>query len=1064
MSRRWWRRALSGTAAAVAVAVTVLVWLRYDFEKVSWTWGVLGGVFGTFVVVRQVVRDRDANRGAPALQRRAVAEELAELVRRNPVDETLLKSLDEPYPLPVAWVNAPEIHQPSWRTICRSSEGGPLDLSGRDGGIHDSFRRIPSGRMMVLGPAGSGKSVLAMRLARRLVAERSADGPIPVLLYVASWDAASTHFDRWVVSQIANRYPRLAAAHPRWAEALRDLLDANVILPILDGLDETTEERAALCLRRLNELPTRRLVLTCRTGFYNRYLQQGEKLRGAAVVAIEPLDPAKVADYLLDAAPLAQVARWRPVIEEILRGGESELTAALSTPLMVAMARTAFDERASAVQVDPSRVDPAEADPPDNDPGILVGLARDGGRQAVEDSLLSEAVEGAIRPYRESWLSSWSPAATRRYLSFLAGHLEGQQGREFVWWRLPTEVPGTLWVLFDALRAALAAWITLVLAGDVLRPLAAAADNRVLRDVLGAATGHSGSLAVLVGVAGAVWSLNGGRDARQGVPPTRIAFRGGVRALGRGLLYGLLFFAFWVGLLRGLPLVYAPVGGIVTFLAPYAVPVDSWPDDLRVAVTVGLASWCYVAVRRALRIDFAAPADRFAVTDPLRVFRDDRSATVLALLPTVTNAMVVVVLLLGALSRSGLAPAVPLDAQVVAGVGVGVGQWILARSGGAWVRFVLARLVLGVTGQLPHRLLEFLSAVASAGLLRDLGGTYRFRHDRLQNLLAALGGRPRAAHHQEEFATELAGAGYWDEALAILGTLLAERAGRPGSDPLLAAVLRKVVFVGCAGGRWWRTGQRLLAVLALYPPPEVPRAPAVTARRREISELVRQGATPERLLTACEALIEAEVAAGRPEPASREFRATLHYLRGDLATAGARLDELLDREYTGELAHAAPVGAALRTRIALEHGDVERAIAGCRQELLLTGISPHPGDVARLAESWWWSVAVLARAADELAEQYRRLREGAWRSGHGTRWRAVRLTGREWAELGLLACRGRLTDPMLGGLATAVARGLVDVLGTPELFRLTVDRSAPMWSDPALPPPDREEDEAPVRG
>ncbi|MFC6022622.1 NACHT domain-containing protein [Plantactinospora solaniradicis] len=1060
MPRRMWRRVLSILVVSAATAASALVWWRYDFEKVNWTWGVVAGVVGTFVVVRQILGDRDAVRGAPAVRRRAVAEQLAEHVRRSPVDEALLKTLEEPYPLPVSWSNAVADYQPSWRTICRSSEGEPLDLSGRDGAIYDSYLRVPSGRMLVLGSAGSGKSIMVMRLARRLIAERTSDGPIPLLLYVASWDAANLRFDHWIVSQIANRYPQLSMLHPRWAEAVRDLLNANLILPVLDGLDEMTEERAALCLRRLNELPAQRLVLTCRSGFYNRYLQQGEKLRGAAVILIEPLDPTKVANYLQDAAPLSQVARWRPVVEEMTRDGRSDLAEALSTPLMVAMARIAFDERETPAQVDPTQVDPSQVDPDDDDPGILVTLARDGGRQAVEEALLNDAVEIAIQPYRESWLSKrWPPAATREYLSFLAGHLEAQNQREFVWWRLPSEVPRLLWMLFDGVRVAVVTWITLALADDALRAMAAASDDSRLREALGALSDGSTSIVVMAGVMGATLSLLEELTGHQGVPPARIAFRGGFRTLGGGLLDGSFAGALVAGTLWAALQLYERARGIVSLLEPYALPVGSWSSDSRVVVTVGLFVCGYVVVRNALRVDFAAPADSFTVTEPIRVLRADRSAALLAVLPEVVRAVVLVVILFTVLSRSELLPAVPLETQAVAGLGVGIGWWVLTLSGSAWIRFVVTRLVLAATGRLPYRLLEFLAAVESVGLVREFGGTYRFRHDRLQNLLAVLGGRPRAARYREEFATNLAMVGYWEEALAEFGSLLAERAGRAGSDELLAEALRKSVFVGCAAGRWWRTEQRLLAVQALYPAPEVPNAPAVTAKRRKISELVRQGAAPDRLLAACDELIEAEDAAGRPELASREFRATLHYVLGDLAGARAQLDEMPAREYGEDLPHAIPVAAALLTRIALDDGAVDVAVATGQNELLLAEISPRPVDIARLAESWWWSVQVLAGTGDELAEQYRRLGEAARQAGRGTRWRKVRLTSREWVEIGLLVCRSRIRDPMLGGLAAAVARELVGIVNTPDRFLLAVDRSAAMWSDGALPPPRRDEDE-----
>jgi hypothetical protein len=241
--------------------------------------------------------------------------------------------------------------------------------------------------------------------------------------------------------------------------------------------------------------------------------------------------------------------------------------------------------------------------------------------------------------------------------------------------------------------------------------------------------------------------------------------------------------------------------------------------------------------------------------------------------------------------------------------------------------------------------------------------------------------------------------------------------------------------------------------LASYSIPEIPAASAVTAKRDEISRLVRQEATPERLLSACDELIELEIRAEGTEPASLEFRAALLYAQGDLAAAQAQIDELLGRKFGDDLEHAAPVGAALLTRIALDQGDVSRAMDIGRHELLRRGISPRTVDIARLAESWWWSVQTLSRTENELIEQYRRLHDAARRTRHGTRWRDIRLTAREWAEIGLLACYSWIRDPMLSGPAMAAARHLVKIVNTQETFLLTVNRSAPMWSDAPLPPP-----------
>lgn len=53
------------------------------------------------------------------------------------------------------------------------------------------YRRIPSGRLVVLGRAGSGKSILAIRFVLDLLKDRTASAePVPVIFSLASWDPA----------------------------------------------------------------------------------------------------------------------------------------------------------------------------------------------------------------------------------------------------------------------------------------------------------------------------------------------------------------------------------------------------------------------------------------------------------------------------------------------------------------------------------------------------------------------------------------------------------------------------------------------------------------------------------------------------------------------------------------------------------------------------------------------------------------------------------------------------------------------------------------------------------
>ena len=183
---------------------------------------------------------------------------------------------------------------------------------------------MPTGRLVVLGEPGSGKTMLMVRLVLDLLAARAAGGPVPVLAPVASWDPSGQDLRDWLGARLITDYPALAGPPPAGAAGptrAAALLAAGLILPVLDGLDEIPEPVRGAAISRINDAlqPGGQVVVTCRTRQYRDAVRPPDgpevTLTGAAAIQLRPLDADAVRRYLRDDAPgPAARARWGPVL------------------------------------------------------------------------------------------------------------------------------------------------------------------------------------------------------------------------------------------------------------------------------------------------------------------------------------------------------------------------------------------------------------------------------------------------------------------------------------------------------------------------------------------------------------------------------------------------------------------------------------------------------------------------------------------------------------------------------------------------------------------------------
>ncbi|GHC69341.1 NACHT domain-containing protein [Streptomyces cinnamoneus] len=341
------------------------------------------------------------------------ARRLREEVRKRVGGEVARRRLEHPEPIKVRW-------SPSGRPVQSPAVvlgTGNLTRQGDVTQVPEFFRSLPRRQLVVLGAPGAGKSVLALLLARELLTSWQDGEPVPVLLSLSSWRPAVT-LRRWMARRLRALSPEL---DKRTAQRL---VDEGKVMPVLDGLDELP---VALHARAVQEIETAvaegvPLLVTCRAAEYESTVEEsGDFLTRAAVVELESVEPEAAITYL-EHSKVAEDRRWDGVFKALRRAPKSPVAAALSSPLMLDLARTAY--RAGST-----------------DPGELLTGKRFGKRREIESHLLERYLPTV---YAESSDTRYGPEQARRYLTVIARRMRRDGTFDFAWWQIDSLITGPL--------------------------------------------------------------------------------------------------------------------------------------------------------------------------------------------------------------------------------------------------------------------------------------------------------------------------------------------------------------------------------------------------------------------------------------------------------------------------------------------------------------------------------------------------------------------------------------------------------------------------------------------
>jgi transcriptional regulator with XRE-family HTH domain len=655
------------------------------------------------------------------------AAELADVVRARCQQEEIRRRIHDPGPLPLLWRSAgAELTDPD----------APTDLAGALDGIVACYRRVPSGRLVVLGQAGAGKSMLAVRLVLDLLNPSTAAGAVPVVLGIGSWHPLKTSLHEWLVAELTRHYPGLARPSRSGSTLAARLIESGRILPVLDGFDEIADglHRAALGALNQTVLP---LVLTSRPDQYRDAVTASRVLRGAGAVELADLTVADLADYLprtarRTAGDVATV--WDPVLRELAERPDHPPAVALATPLMVGLARANYSDTTG------------------RDPAELLDSERFPTAESIADHLLAGFVPAAYpsRPpdHAVGLEQRWSVEQATRWLRFLATHLNRRHTTDLAWWEFGT---------------ALSRWSRTLVLGMVVGVTSAVVDWLVegVAAAFGVQVGSSSWFlsGLLIGLLGAVvmvisYAVTVGRE----VPAPlylRISVWGGRRRLsaearGRLRLGTLCGFVFGVCLGTAHRLLDVVTSRSASALGTWVF--DAVAFGVVYAVGVGLVFWVLGMIE--------APVDLASAGRPVDLIRANRAllaGPALVLAPLFACFVVVVAEVVDALDVGGpfgvdlaWAPSLVVAAGLVSAIAGAAGYVLGMTPWGHWL--VFARIWLPLTGRLPWEVVAFLDDACRRGVLRQSGPYYQFRHVRLQAHLAEhdhghadLGGQPATA-------------------------------------------------------------------------------------------------------------------------------------------------------------------------------------------------------------------------------------------------------------------------------------------------------------------------------
>ena len=563
-----------------------------------------------------------------------------------------------------------------------------------------AFWESPSKRLVILGSAGAGKTLMLLDLISQSEKLLGADRPLLIRVNIAQWRKNQSFLDFYTHQVSAER------GIP--ADVVSDLLADRRIIPLLDGLDELDAEgqekpeRGLEAIRRLNaatseEYPVNApIILTCRTSHFQRLeqFQLHDKepvigLAGAWLLRLEPLNADQITKFLDKNLRAEAKARWGRVLRALNTLQKPPVVAVLGLPWRLVLAFSAYQNGGVPDQLLAGDGNVAEAD-------LLPQFLR----MAVQEKSTGVPGGNPVPRLKRQWLEAveGEPARVARWLKAIAEYLEkdraagGGAGVFLIYEIYQMVNPRRLRLMYG-----ICALIVIVIAGMVTFVTALSGPHPFPR-IIAIAVAAVFLVSAAYVVALRPPSTPAGFTLIQAIQTPQ-----GVLDLLISLLCALAASAFALGTQN--TLLYRIVGGI----------------------SCGFMAGLFFGFVHSKRLRARGVGLQYSEkpTDPLRGGLVESS-----IIGAVVGAIYVIVLLV-----SGAGPVKSILFGMLTFLAfapiLGLPMFSIV-----WTRYKLGLLILFFERRLPWRINAFMTWTYNAGLMRTAGLAYQFRHLRMQAWLA----------------------------------------------------------------------------------------------------------------------------------------------------------------------------------------------------------------------------------------------------------------------------------------------------------------------------------------